>query len=219
MGRKGSKKGDGGAPAKSKTTAETLSDDQRYSLVEQHRQTHERLLAAKKAADNALKNHGKIVKADLGKDGMAEIKAVVEAQTPEGVAAIRARIQREARILRWMNEPIGTQADIFPQDRTPAAERAYAEGKRQGLAGESCSNPHHHTTEAHREHARGYADGQETKAKNGFKKLDGDAPKGSLPRGDWQKNIAAENAAVQQAIKDGKVAELGTRQPTHTVTQ
>jgi hypothetical protein len=212
------KKGEGGASTKPKTTAEALSDDQRYSLVEEHRQTYERLLAAKKTADNALKNHGKVIKADLGKHGMSQVQALIEASTPEGEAAVKERIRRDAEVLRWLGVPIGTQTDMFPVDRTPAVERAYAEGKRQGLAGESCNNPHHHATEAHREHNRGYEDGQETMARNGFKKLD-DTPKGSVPREEWQRQTAADNEAVSEAIKSGTVHQLGTREPTHTVTQ
>lgn len=169
------KKTDGAKSAPKAATTEDLSDDQRYSLVEQHRGTHERLLAAKKAADAALKNHGKVVKADLGKAGMAQIRAVIEAQTPEGEAAIKARIEQDAQVLRWLGVPIGSQADMFPTDRTPITERAYAEGKRQGLAGEKQSNPHAPSTEASREFLRGFADGQQTLATKGFSKLGPDA--------------------------------------------
>lgn len=174
----GRKKGDktGGASSAPKQTLEGLSDDQRYSLVEQHRQKYERTLAIKKAADKALQDLGKIIKADLGAEGMAEIKAVIEAQSPEGVAAIKARVEQAMRVLRWMNEPVGTIHDMFPAtDRTPLVERAFADGKRQGLAGEKQNNPHHHTTEAARQHDLGFAEGQTSLAQKGFSKLDPDA--------------------------------------------
>jgi hypothetical protein len=191
--KKGDKKGS--ASAAPKQTLEGLSDDQRYSLLEQHRESYERKLAAKKAADKALKDIGKIIKSDLGKNGMAQIKALIEASTPEGEAAIRERISCDAQVLRWLGVPIGTQADFFPDtDRTPLTERAFNEGKRQGLAGESCSNPHHHATEAHRFHNDGYAEGQQTLATKGFSKLSPD-----------------ESADVQ------KSASLGSSRPTFEV--
>jgi ribosome modulation factor len=214
----GRKKKDGAASSAPKQTLEGLSDDQRYSLVEQHRQTYERLTKAKDDAGNALKNFGRIVKADLGKDGMAEIKGVIEGSTPQGETAIKARIERDVRILRWMQVPIGTMEDLFPaNDRTPITERAFKEGKRQGLAGESCDNPHHHTTEAHRSFESGYAEGQTTLAQKGFSKL-ADTPSGSMPRDQWAKKTAEETAAVEAAIKTGTVHLLGTKAPTHTVT-
>ncbi len=205
MGRKPKK--DGAAASAPKQTVESLSDDQRYSLVEQHRQTFERLLATKKAADAALRNHGKIVKADLGKHGIDEIKGVIEGATPEGEAVIKARIERDVRVLRWMQVPIGTMEDLFPtNDRTPLTERAFADGKRQGLAGERQNNPHHHTTEAHRFHNDGYASGQETLATKGFSKTDG-----AVPKDEWAKRTAEQNAAVTEAIKTGTVHQLGDK--------
>jgi hypothetical protein len=207
MGRKPKKDG---ATSASKQTIEGISDDQRYSLVEQHRQTFERLLATKKAADAALRNHGKIIRADLGKYGMDEIKGVMEGSTPEGEISIKARIERDVRILRWMQVPIGSMEDLFPaNDRTPLVERAYADGKRQGLAGGSQNNPHHHTTAAAGEHDRGYADGQQTLATKGFSKLeDDDGPKGSVPKDKWAKDLRDQNETVQKAIKSGAVDSL-----------
>lgn len=215
------KKGDGkkgGAASPPKPTIEGLSDDQRYSLVEQHRQKYERLIAAQKAANKAVQDHGKIIKADLGESGMAEIKSLIEAGSVEGVEAIKARIERDLRILRWSNEPVGTIHDLFPEtDRRPIGERSYEAGKRQGLAGESCSNPHHPSTEAFREHERGYADGQSTLATKGFSKLETDKNPGALPREQWQQQTADENRRVEEAIKSGNVHTLGTQPASHQV--
>ena len=169
MGRKPKK--DGAASSAPKQTLEDLTDDQVYSLTEQHRQKYEILLAAKKKATSDLQQFGKIVKADLGKHGLNQIQALIEGATPEGETAIKARIERDMQVLRWMGVPIGSQADLFPAtDRTPITERAFNEGKRQGLAGETNKNPHHHTTEAHRAHNEGYMAGQEANAR-GIKKL------------------------------------------------
>jgi len=159
-----------------KTTIESMSDDQLYSLTEQHRQKYELLLDAKQKSAKTLLDYAKIIKADLGATGLQDIKDLISLDTPEGEAAMKADMERKVRVLRWLNIPIGTQGALFGEpDRTPIADRAFAEGKRQGLAGEKMDNPHHHTTEAHREHVRGFAEGQETLATKGFSKLEPEA--------------------------------------------
>jgi len=212
MGRKPKK--DGAASSAPKQTLEDLTDDQVYSLTEQHRQKYEILLAAKKKATSDLQQFGKIVKADLGKHGLNQIQALIEGATPEGETAIKARIERDMQVLRWMGVPIGSQADLFPAtDRTPITERAFNEGKRQGLAGETNKNPHHHTTEAHRAHNEGYMAGQEANAR-GIKKLD-DTPKGSVPNDPnkpFREHLQRQHDEVNAEIK--KAAMLGSARPS-----
>jgi len=200
-------------------TMESLSSDQMYSLAEQHRKNFVVRLAAKRAADKALKDLGKIIKADLGAGGMDMVKALIEGGSPEGEAAIRARIERDAQVLRWLGVPIGTQTDMFPtDDRTPLSERAFNEGKRVGLAGESRDNPHHPNTEAHRFYEDGYNEGQKTLATRGFSKLEPKQEDGDDPNRKWIDKTGRENDAVDHAIKTGTVHKLGSKEPTHTVT-
>ena len=171
----GRKKTDGASAAPKRAAAEGISDDQLYSLTEQHRKKYELVLEAKKKANKALIDLGKIIKADLGAKGLQDIKDLIALSTPEGETAMKAEMERQAKVMRWMNIPIGTQGGLFADaDRTPLTERSFNEGKRQGLAGESNNNPHHHTTEAHRFHNDGWADGQKTLATKGFAKLDPD---------------------------------------------
>lgn len=166
-------KKDKAASAAPKTTIEGLTDDQLYSLTEDHKTRYLTLYKAKTDADTALKNFGRVVKADLGAKGLADIKGLIDLATPEGESRMKAEVERRVRLLRWMQVPIGSMGDMFADtDRTPLTERAFNEGKRQGLAGESCANPHHHTTEAHRYHNEGWAEGQKTKATKGFSKLE-----------------------------------------------
>lgn len=170
MGRKPKK--DGAATSAPKTTIEGISDDQLYSLTEQHRQKYELVLEAKNKANKALIDLGKVIKADLGAKGLQDIKDLIALDTPEGEAAMKAEVERRVRLLRWMQVPIGSMGDMFAEtDRTPIKDRAFSEGKRQGLAGESINNPHHHTTEAHRALQSGYDAGQAINA-GGIKKLD-----------------------------------------------
>lgn len=157
-----------------KQTIEGISDDQLYSLTEQHRQKYEMVLEAKNKANKALIDLGKIIKADLGAKGLQDIKDLISLDTPEGEASMKAEVERRVRLLRWMQVPIGSMGDMFAgTDRTPIKDRAFAEGKRQGLAGESINNPHHHTTEAHRALQSGYDAGQAINA-GGIKKLEPD---------------------------------------------
>lgn len=157
-----------------KQTAETISDDQLYSLTETHRQKYEIVLEAKNKANKALIDLGKIIKADLGAKGLQDIKDLIALDTPEGEAAMKAEVERRVRLLRWMQVPIGSMGDMFAEtDRTPIKDRAFSEGKRQGLAGESINNPHHAATEAARAHQAGYDAGQAINA-GGIKKLEPD---------------------------------------------
>lgn len=208
MGKKPKK--DGAATSAPKTSAETISDDQLYSLTEQHRQKYELLLEGRHKANKALIDYGKIIKSDLGAHGLQDIKDLISLDTPEGEAAMKADMERQARVLRWMGVPIGSQGALFGDtDRTPITERAFNEGKRQGLAGEKMENPHHQTTEAHRSFNDGFSQGQETLATKGFSKLD-DTPKG-LSKEEWAKKTAADNEAVSEAIKTGTVHQLGDK--------
>jgi hypothetical protein len=214
MGRKPKK--DGAASSAPRKTAEGISDDQLYSLTEQHRQKYETVLEAKKKANKALIDLGKVIKADLGAKGLQDIKDLIALATPEGEASMKAEMERQARVMRWMNIPIGTQGGLFADtDRTPIAERAFADGKRQGLAGEPQANPHHHTTEAHRKHNEGFAEGQTTLAQKGFSKLEPEAS--DDPKRSWIDKTREQNDAVAEAIKTGTVHQLGTKPPTHTV--
>jgi hypothetical protein len=205
-----SKKDKGAAPSAPKQTLEGLSDDQRYSLTEQHRLKVEKALATKKAAAAAYLNACKIAKAELGADGMDDINDLIALSTPEGEARMKAQIERQMRVMQWMNVPIGTHGELFADaDRTPITERAFADGKRQGLAGEPQSNPHHHTTEAHRAHNDGYANGQTTKATKGFSKLEPES--GGDTRREFVDKTRTETQAVEQAIKSGTVHQLGDK--------
>lgn len=207
MGRKPKKDGASAAP---KQTMESLSEDQRYSLTEQHRQRVEKALATKKAAATAYLNACRLAKAELGADGMDDINDLIALATPEGEARMKAQIERQMRVMQWMNVPIGTHGELFADtDRTPITERAFNEGKRMGLAGESCNNPHHVTTAAHKSFNDGWAAGQETKATKGFSKLeDDDKPSGSVPKDKWAKDLRDQNETIQKAIKSGAVDSL-----------
>ncbi|TPM37033.1 hypothetical protein [Mesorhizobium sp. B2-3-2] len=116
-------------------------------------------MTAKKAADAKVKQVGKAIKADLGKYGLDQIKAYEQAQTPEGLAELKARRDADLQAMRFAGVPVNTQLDIF-LDRAPLTERAYTEGEEAGLRGDTLANPYNEASTEGQEFARGWHDGQ-----------------------------------------------------------
>jgi hypothetical protein len=175
------KKDKADAPAETRGRNE-LTEAQKYSLTNQWAQDYIKLVAAKNSADQAIRGFGARAKAELGPHGlgMQDIKGLVQASTPEGMKVIKAEMERQARIMTWLNEPIGTHGQLFPDsDLRPITERAFAEGKRAGLAGETLRNPHHVTTPAHQSYSDGHHEGQSILSA-GFGKLNPSAAADSL---------------------------------------
>lgn len=75
-------------------------------------------------------------------DGVSldDVKTAVKLQTPEGEAALKARMEAEARVARWMGSAIGTQFGLF-EEGLPSEDRAFEAGKRAGIAGEKSTVP------------------------------------------------------------------------------
>lgn len=116
-------------------------------------------MAAKKAADAKVKLVGKTIKADLGAYGLDQIKAYEKAQTPEGLAELKARRDADLQAMRFAGVPVNTQLDIF-LDRAPLDERAYRDGEEAGLRGDTLANPYNEASAEGQEYARGWHDGQ-----------------------------------------------------------
>ena len=125
----------------SETPVSGHNEDSRKVLFFMNRQDYAKALAAKKSADAALKNVCKTIKADLGEFGLEQIKAYDQAQTPEGQAKIKARIEADMQALRFAGMPVGTQLDLLV-DRMPAIERAARDGYEAGLRGDTLANPY-----------------------------------------------------------------------------
>lgn len=85
------------------------------------------------------------------------------------------RRRREIIIAQFLNHPIGTQVDLFDEDRTPAVDRAAAEGKIAGAEGKSCVSPHQPGTEQDQSWINGWHEGQADLA-SGFRKLEDATP-------------------------------------------
>ena len=117
-----------------------LTDDQKQALFWQHKKSYEEALETKRAADAALKNVCKLIKSEGTK--LADIKLAMMA--PDAFEAhVRAGAEDMIRMARWLGSPLGTQFALFDTpDRTSSDEKAFADGKRAGLAGQDASPPY-----------------------------------------------------------------------------
>jgi hypothetical protein len=136
-----------------------MTEDQRQALALQWKRKYEADLGAKKAADAALKNTGKLIKAELGAEGLDLIKDMILLETDDGEAQLRARAERARRAAIYMAAPLGSQFEFFP-DRMPAEDRAFAEGKRDAMSGEPLVNPYDPSVPQFGQYAEGWHAGQ-----------------------------------------------------------
>lgn len=186
-----------------------LSDEDRQALFFQWKRDYEDKLARKKEADAALKNCCKQAKAELGKTVVADIKLAIEVATEQGEAAIKERMESQARVLRWLGLPIGVQGNLFAEvDLTPANEKARANGKRAGLAGEACQPPHDPSVPQYQEWMDGWQEGQAIHLRNGIRPMP------------LQENVNDDDDDLRPRFMQAAEAErLGTEPATHTVTE
>lgn len=135
------------------------ADMDRKVLFHINRQNWLKAMAAKKAADAALKNVGKAIKSDLGEYGLDQIKAYEKAQTPEGKAELQAKRTAELQAMAWAGIPVNTQLDMLV-DLAPLDERAYQDGLDAGLRGDTFSNPFNPLASEGQAFEKGWKDGQ-----------------------------------------------------------
>jgi hypothetical protein len=168
----------------------TLSDVEQQALFFQHKKKYEVALSAKKLADAALLNVGKLAKAELGEHAVADIKESLKLGSPEGQADLKERMERQYRVARWMGMPLGSQSDLFGPDRRTGGEIAHSLGFEHGSAGESRKLPDRYAASSPEGQAyfKGWDQGQEAifniKEKKGDDLLRpiADAKPGPIPR-------------------------------------
>jgi hypothetical protein len=151
-----------------------LNDDQLQALTRQHAQKRTRLVDEEKKAKAARMNFDKVIKAELGAKGLADIKLLEQLSTPEGEAELMAEMDRQARVARWAGLVIGTQGNLFGEDRRTAEEKAGEAGKRAGLSGENCQPPSGYSDACREAWIQSWHEGQAVLA-SGFMKKEPDA--------------------------------------------
>lgn len=138
-----------------------LTEDQKAALLFQAAGKIEREQAKMREHVAAIRLIRKQAKAD-GVD-KAELDYVLHLRKTDADSAL-AEMAMRTRVAKWMGHPIGTQADLFGDgvDRTPGVERAYAEGKVAGMAGDACAPPEKWAPggEQHQRWLDGWHDGQ-----------------------------------------------------------
>lgn len=150
-----------GTPAGNKPN---MSDDQEQSLFAQNKAKYVRLLDAKKKADKALQDHGKIIKSEHGEFGLEMIKTSLKLQDAAQADEAKGKVEAIVKVMRWHGEPVGVQGSLFggTDDLTPE-ERAYASGRRAGLNGEAMTAPTEYAAgDVYQEWCKGWHNGQES---------------------------------------------------------
>jgi len=190
-----------------------FTDEELQALFFQHKSLFETRLAAKKKADADFKNACKLIKSEGGKTQVADIKTAIRLDTDEGEADVKSELENTLRVARWMGASIGSQFEMFDEDRTPAVDRAFDEGKRAGMKGEPRKPPHDPSTPQYATWMEGYGVGNEALATKGFKapatapEAEGEPPKG-MSKKDWHEQLRRQH-------EEG--LNLGTAEPTHQV--
>lgn len=129
--------------------------------LEQVKAAHARLFKAAKADG--------ITKKDL------EYALRLRADDSNGEELLEER-RREVRIAKWLQHPVGTQIDLFDEDRTTAVERAKELGKNAGMEGQTCISPYDGSTEQAQAWIKGWQEGQKAIFDIRQKQADEEAP-------------------------------------------
>lgn len=143
-----------------------MTDEQAQALFFNHKKTYAKALDEKKQTDAKFKNVCKVIKAEGSK--LDDILLAIALESDEGDATLKAKIEAQLRVARWMGSAVGTQFDMF-EDRTPSVDKAFEDGKRAGLRGDDAKPPHAAASEQGQKWMHGWHNGQAILAK-GFKK-------------------------------------------------
>lgn len=165
--KKDNQNGNATPPADHNETA--AADDDRRLLAIQFRDSLDGAKRAVAAARDQV-NH---IKANIRaqKFSVKQIEQMILLTTPEGEKKVREEAQHAIDALRWSGASVGTQFDLLDptEDRRPAVERAYDEGKVAGMEGKPRRPPYDVSVPQHHEWQRGWHDGQVALARKGFR--------------------------------------------------
>lgn len=141
---------------RAKMTAEQLSDQQRQTLLFQHKRKIAPLITAKSTATSNLTKAFELAK----KEGITkkEIELAIRLDTDEGAEKVKAEVERTMRVARWVGSKIGMQLDLFPKQ--PAAVTNFEDGKRAALDDQPARPPGHLSQTATQQWLEGHAAGR-----------------------------------------------------------
>lgn len=144
-------------------TVQELNDDQQQALFFQHKKKIGGLKDKIASLTGDLRSAYKVAKAEGFTKKDIDYAFSLEKDDDEKMVEER---RRQEQIARWLGHPIGTQADLFgtgkPTDDRPLKERAFDEGKRDGMKSEGPLNPPYDPgNEAYEAYIEGWHKGQE----------------------------------------------------------
>ena len=175
------------------TKAKTgINDDQERALFLDYLQKLPALLKARKDAVDAINIFHKQAKSE----GFLKVdfETALAMQGADGEKRRKAAIARDLTIARWLGLDLGAQLDLFVQDeRVPAADRSFEEGKSQAMLGISLKCDYAPDTEQYRKFAEGWHAGQDILAK-GFKPLHPEVAKDEADKAEKKAAREAEQA-------------------------
>lgn len=150
------------APAANGHNKPELTDDEQRALMLQHKRPYQEALQAKKDAAAAFLSVCKKAKAECGKEVVADIKDAILMDSAEGQKAIKAEIERQHKVARWMGLAVGTEPSFFEHtDRRQAIDIAYDAGKIAGMEGKTQQPPHDPSVPQYQRWLEGWHDGQD----------------------------------------------------------
>lgn len=116
-----------------------LSDEQRTALLLQACAKVEAQQAKAAEITANIRNIRKTAKADGISPAELNYALHLRKVDPDEASSL---FRQQIQIAKWLNHPIGKQAELFDADRTPIEDRAYEEGKVAGLEGLVAKSPY-----------------------------------------------------------------------------
>ncbi len=160
-------------PKEAKATAGSNSaDPEQRALFLADKDRYAKALERQKKAQADVRAIAKTIKADGF--SLAQIKLAIQLETPEGEADFRSLIANQLLAAQYAGAAIGSQLQLFleDQDRTPAIDRAYAEGQAASMQGLTANPPYDPSTPQHSQWLMGYHDDTERRVSSGIKPLE-----------------------------------------------
>ena len=175
------------------------TDEQNRALFLHHLPKIDDLKGKVATATANLRNAYKTAKADgfLKED----FEIAFEIRDAEGEKKRKAAIARSLQIARWLGCDLGAQLDLFTQDeRVPAEDRAYEEGKTDSMLGKSAKPSYDPSLPQHAQYMQGYHDATESRIKSGITKLHPEVQKDQDDKATKKAQREAEQAADAEAF-------------------
>ncbi|MBO6511538.1 MAG: hypothetical protein JJ979_24160 [Roseibium sp.] len=136
-----------------------LTDNQERALFFNHLK---KIKASKEKLEELKASHARLFKAAKA-DGFLkkdmEFALRLQGDDSNGEELLEER-RRQQRIALWLQHPVGTQMEMFDEDRTPATEKAFELGKNAGMEGQTCISPYDASTEMSQAWINGWSEGQ-----------------------------------------------------------